>query len=334
MKPSSSIYLLGVTLLFQLLSGASAVREVRFVSPLQSLTIPDPELLDKAPDASSDGQGALETPRRKFLPRFVAGLKAEDTMRQRLAVGEIKVKDDEVLEADVSGKDWVGQAKVAEERHRRKEDSIIEKGYDAAIARYESSSAASAASTPKAKNPNKYQFVGLIDKSNPKKPIKWHARPKPAGAKWSIRLVHVNKDAIIKDLFDRGKVDIFAKYTNTGKMETKGEGDADKPTNVPIVTSKYEVRKRSWKTLFNFSPKHFITDSSGAYWRERRLRPGMYTDGETVYEASYRFRDGRNGMHKVSTLKQFLSSRAVDKKEKDGILKKLREDPPDVVLEL
>ena len=60
----------------------------------------------------------------------------------------------------------------------------------------------------------------------------------------------------------------------------------------------------------------------------------MYTDGETVYEASYRYRDGRNGMHKVSTLKQFLSSSAVDAKDKKNIMKKLKEAAPDVVLEL
>ena len=74
-------------------------------------------------------------------------------------------------------------------------------------------------------NPNKYQFVGLIKKpkttggSGGKEgdPIQWYARPKPRHAKWSVRLVHVNKDAIIKDLFDQGKIDIFAKYTNTGR---------------------------------------------------------------------------------------------------------------------
>jgi 23S rRNA maturation mini-RNase III len=60
----------------------------------------------------------------------------------------------------------------------------------------------------------------------------------------------------------------------------------------------------------------------------------MYTDGDSVYEASYRYRDGRNGMHKVSTLKQFLSSAAVNSKDKDQILKKLKEASPDVVLEL
>ena len=246
MKASYSISFANAALLLQLMSGASAIREIRFVSPLQSLTIPDPELLETVPDASSDGQGALEMPRRKFLPRFLAGLKAEDTIRQKIAAGQISVRDDEVPEADVSGKDWVGRAKAAEERRKRKEESLIETGYDAAIARYESS-AASASTVPKKQNPNKYQFVGLIDKSDPKKPVKWHARPKPSGAKWSVRLVHVNRDAIVKDLFDQGKIDIFAKYTNTGKTKTKGEGDAAKPTNIPIVTSKYEVRERSWK---------------------------------------------------------------------------------------
>lgn len=255
MKSLSSTSLVSIALTLQLLSGVSAVREIRFVSPLQSLTIPDPELLETVPDASSEGQGALETPRRRFLPRFFAGLKAEDTIRQKLAMGQVKVKDD-LTEEEISGKDWVGKVQAAQERRNRKEESLIEAGYDAAIAKYESSAAS--ATTPKAQNPNKYQFVGIIDKSNPQKPIKWHARPKPAGAKWSIRLVHVNKDAIVKDLFDRGKIDVFAKYTNTGKMKIKGEGDAAKPTNIPIVTSKYEVRKRSLKNLFNFSPKHFF----------------------------------------------------------------------------
>lgn len=36
-----------------------------------------------------------------------------------------------------------------------------------------------------------------------------------------------------------------------------------------------------------------MTDSSGMYWRERRLPSGLYTDGKTVYEASYRYDDGR-----------------------------------------
>lgn len=69
------------------------------------------------------------------------------------------------------------------------------------------------------------------------------------------------------------------------------------------------------------------------YWRERRLQPGLYTDGNMVYESSYRYRDGRNGMHRVSTLKQFFSSKGVSKKQKDKIAKRLKEDSPNVVLE-
>jgi hypothetical protein len=232
-----------VTLLLLLLVGALAVREIRFASPLQSLTIPDPECLEMKPDPSQ--QGALETPRRKFLKRWLAGLKAEDTIRQKIALGQIQTKcdDDEYEAIEVGGKDWVTKTRAAEEKRLKKEAAIIEQGYDAAMARYD----AAATEATKPQNPNKFQFVGLIDRTNGKKPISWHARPKPPGAKWSVRLVHVNKDAIVKDLFDRGKVDIFAKYTNTGKFKTKGEGESAKSTNIPIVTTKYEARERSWK---------------------------------------------------------------------------------------
>lgn len=70
------------------------------------------------------------------------------------------------------------------------------------------------------------------------------------------------------------------------------------------------------------------------YWRERRLRSGLYTDGASVYEASYRYADGRNGMHRISGFQQFLSSKSVNSAQKEKILKRLKEDSPDVVLEL
>jgi 23S rRNA maturation mini-RNase III len=60
----------------------------------------------------------------------------------------------------------------------------------------------------------------------------------------------------------------------------------------------------------------------------------MYTDGDNVYESSYRYRDGRNGMNRVSTLQQFLSSKSVDAKDKQRILKKLESASPDIVLEM
>lgn len=69
------------------------------------------------------------------------------------------------------------------------------------------------------------------------------------------------------------------------------------------------------------------------YWRERRLPPGLYTDGGTVYEASYRYHDGRNGMHRRSSLPEYLRSRAVPQRQKERILRRLAGDAPDVVLE-
>jgi hypothetical protein len=76
-----------------------------------------------------------------------------------------------------------------------------------------------------------------------------------------------------------------------------------------------------------------LSDSGGMYWRERRLRPGLYTDGASVYESSYRYTDGRNGMHRKSTLPQFLQSAAVPPQQKTRILQRLEHETPDLVLE-
>jgi len=88
-----------------------------------------------------------------------------------------------------------------------------------------------------------------------------------------------------------------------------------------------------FRNVWNFSPKHLFTDPSGMYWRERRLRPGMYTDGANVYEASYRYGDGRNGMRRITNFQQFMGSKSIGSAQKDKITKRLKEDVPDVVLE-
>ncbi|OEU23475.1 hypothetical protein FRACYDRAFT_205645 [Fragilariopsis cylindrus CCMP1102] len=306
-------------------------KNIRFASPLQSLTIPDPELFAEN-----------EKDKNTFLPKFLTGLTAENQIREEIAVGTVKISDsnDDDDSFDVSGKDWVGNTKTAEAKRKRREDQVVEEAYDKAIASFEQQQEQRLSSKKMKKkktNSNKYQYVGVVginnkDKKNEKKkknnPISWYARPKPKHSNWSVRLLHVNKDVIIKDLFDQGKIDIFAKYTNTGPQQPKQSLQA------PVVTTKYEARERSWKTLWNFSPKHFLTDSSGAYWRERRLRDGMYTDGDNVYESSYRYRDGRNGMNRVSTFQQFLSSKSVNAKDKQRILKKLQSAAPDIVLEM
>lgn len=194
---------------------AMAGRTLRFASPLQSLTIPD--------DAES-----LQSKRQKFLSKYKAGLKAEIDTRRELAAKKTKE-----LQDAATGGNWAKNAADKKQSRRALEEKLAEEAYDKAVAEVEALDKKIAG-----KSSNKYQFVGVAKRGG-KKPITWYARPKPADSKWSVRLVHVNRDAIIKDLFNQGKVDIFAKYKNTGRV--------DEETSQPIVTSKYEVRERSWK---------------------------------------------------------------------------------------
>jgi hypothetical protein len=62
--------------------------------------------------------------------------------------------------------------------------------------------------------------------------------------------------------------------------------------------------------------------------------PGLYTDGITVYESVYRYRDGRNGMKPVAKLDKLLSSPGIRMEEKARIVERLRKgDVPDLVVE-
>jgi hypothetical protein len=250
-------------------------KDIRFASPLQSLTIPDPELFaDKVKNSVEEVDVAVEekksaaekkqdllrssrildTPRKKFLPKFLTGLKAENQIREEIALGRVKVPDSDD-DFDVSGMDWVGQTKTEEAKRKRREDKIVEDAYDKAITSFEQEQRIS--KKMKKTNSNKYQYVGVVginkDKEKKNSPISWYARPKPKNSKWSVRLLHVNKDVIIKDLFDQGKIDIFAKYTNTGQRKQSDiasgeEGRTAKPSSqAPVVTTKYEARDRSWR---------------------------------------------------------------------------------------
>jgi hypothetical protein len=71
------------------------------------------------------------------------------------------------------------------------------------------------------------------------------------------------------------------------------------------------------------------------YWRERRLPPGIYTDGSLVYQTTYRYRDGRNGMRKLQSLSKYLDDKKnkVDTATKDKLMKKMKNYNPDLVLE-
>lgn len=211
-----------LTLLLISLSATYGVKNLKVVSPLKALTIWDAEAKE-----------VQSTPRSKFLPKFRARLKAEAEARKTL---KEKVDKETKGFASISGDNWASNAAIAAGRRRRAQEKFIEDASDRAASEVEASSPAKMMTK---KNPNKYQFVGVINPQSSGKPIKWHARKKPAGAKWSVRLVHVDQAAVVTDLFRRGEVDIFAKYKNTAKVNEE--------TNTPIVESEYSVRERSIK---------------------------------------------------------------------------------------
>ncbi len=221
MKTMRTLVSLNVIVVGLILGPSQAAKVIRFASPLQSLTIPDREVKDD-----------LTTKRQRFLPRFKVGLQAEVEARKELAA---KRTTELQLSATTSGTDWAQRVTESDRARRVKENEIVEKAYDNAVSEFDASNTKSPISK---KSPNDYQLVGVVTPKG-EKPITWYARPKPADSKWSVRLLHVNQDAVIKDLFNRGKVDIFAKYKNTGAI--------DEETKSPVVTSTYEVKERSWK---------------------------------------------------------------------------------------
>jgi hypothetical protein len=276
------------------------------------------------------------------------------------------------INSNNNSKDWAIRAARRDQQQHLAQEKLVEQAYDDATRQRDNASIPdqhhqqrlSTTTITTIKNRNPYQFVGVITthtnrvEQQQQPPIVWYTRKKPPQAKWTVRLIHPNRDAIIKDLYDRRKIDIFAKYTNLGipsstTTTSASSSSSSQPvvattnTNTasyqPLIQSQYIVRERSWKNLWNMSWKHIWTDSSGMYWRERRLSstaattwtttPQLYTDGQNVYEATYRYRDGRNGMHKVSSMTEFLNSRSIDTKMKQRILRRLAKDVPDVVIE-
>ena len=97
-----------------------------------------------------------------------------------------------------------------------------------------------------------------------------------------------------------------------------------------MILSSFTFCKR---TLWNFSPKAFFTDRSEMYWRQRRLTPGVYTDGENVYETIYHYGEGRNGMKLISeNLNSYLDSHPEFQKER--LLQNVNgSSKPDIVME-
>lgn len=270
---------------------------------------------------------------------------------QRRGVG-LDDESDGSFDDDGSGS-WAEASEAADERKKKAMEKRVEAAYDAAVSGYDQrvsarKSSASAAAAVSAGG--KYQFVGVVNdgkgsrKSNENAGVTWYARKKSRNSKWNVRLVHVNRDAVLRDLFLQGKVDVYGKYSNEGLMDKAAFAAADtsgvdvdsseNPGMKPLVNARYTIKERSYKNLWNFSPTRFFTTSSGSFWRERRINPGLYTDGTTVYESVYRYRDGKNGMKPVAKLSNFLASKGLGFEDKMRVVDRLKGgDAPDVVVE-
>jgi hypothetical protein len=220
-----------ITFLFYYLNDTNA--NMRFASPLQALTIWDTE------------QEPV-TPRDKYLVKLKAGLQAERKVREELK----KSHEVYMSKQDTSSPEWAAKAVRYEKMRKVREERLVEKAFDEAVRRVETAQLEQNTES-KTETRSKFQFVGVINSRESNKPVTWYSRPKPPHAKWSLRLLHVNRDAIIKDLFDQGKVDLFAKYSNEGfkKVDTNDDSASDvtNSQNELVVKGKYLVRERSWR---------------------------------------------------------------------------------------
>ena len=231
MKTSNSILLilLSAPSLVQGQSGEGAFgRKVsstlKFVSPLQSLTIFPKDV-------------PSTTPREEFLPKFKAGLAAEKDVRERIVTQRDAVDSD-----DYVGKDFGAKNAQLEKMRSEKEEELVEKAYDAAVAGFDQV----CPSKISKKNASKYQFVGVVQPPDAEKKVKWFARKRPADSKWNVRLLHANRDAIVRDMFVNGNVDVFAKYVNTGnRRDALQEGEDASAPSRPLIQAEYNIKKRT-----------------------------------------------------------------------------------------
>lgn len=129
-------------------------------------------------------------------------------------------------------------------------EARIEAGYDEATALYDARMAAREAKrgvSASQGDSNAYQFVGVVNKqSTNSKDVTWYARKKPRSSKWNVRLIHVNQDAVLRDLFVKGKIDLYAGYKNEG-MGVVGGGAEDGEESRPKILGEYTVKERSWR---------------------------------------------------------------------------------------
>ena len=204
--------------------GKRVSKTLRFASPLQSLTLFPKDVQTK-------------TPRDEFLPKFKAALTAEKKAREVFSK-QREVFDDNGINPGEA--DWEKRVEDREKLREEREEQFVNKAVDRALSRFKETSRVMP------KNQNKYQFVGVVQPPGSTKKVKWYARKRAEGSKWNVRLLHVNRDIIVRDMFVNGEIDLFAKYVNTGKPRDElQEGEDPRAPRRPLIEADYSVKKRT-----------------------------------------------------------------------------------------
>ena len=334
----------------------SGIGRVTFAPGLRTFTIYDH-------DITSFDNRTVTVRREKFLQRVKAGLEAERPIRNTFRAKLESLEQDLVRQMQRSGKSSTGveeivmdeeiwEKKLNDEKRKLLEQEELEAqaAFDRGFSSIKEEKAAmdlTKPTNPTLKSTNKYQYVGVINapkirtkgkesvdkeavSSNIFNSVQWYARKKPKKSNWTLRLVHVDRAAILHHFFQKGKIDFYAEYRNTGEVNSQ--------TGKIIVNPVYTARPRNLFTLWNVNPiKALFLDRSGHKYRERRIPGGIYTDGAKVYQASYDFHYGRNGMKLLSNnLGKYLNETTLFSREKaEKFTEKILQErkSPDIVVE-
>jgi len=317
---------------------------VIFAPGLRSLTIYD-----------SESPSAAGNPSRReiFLKKLKAGLEAEQPVREAFAARRAALEEEAIKKSKASKRknaymdeeQWEEQLYEATRELDDEEEKAAEAAFDAGFksVKTEDINMRSIKTNP-IKLKNEYQYVGLINSpkavrkgvktssESAQKPIfgehvQWYAQKKKKNSNWSLRIIHVDRSAILHHHFQQGKLDFYGRYKNMGRRKNE--------SGVVEVEAIYSARPRSPFALWNVNPVKIFTDRSGHKERERRIPCGIYTDGEKVYEASYDYHYGRNGMKLLSNnLTNFLKKTSLlSQEEKKKCEESLTKRSPDVVIE-
>lgn len=122
------------------------------------------------------------------------------------------------------------------------------------------------------------------------------------------------------------KLDIHVSYKNTGKVD----GNTGKFLVEPIYSPSASNMKSKLISMFNV--KGLIKRPPGNN-RERRLRSGLYTDGNKVYSVGYDYSGGKNYMRERGGLMEWCKSGRVGREEREKLIEKVKGGRPDVVRE-